>query len=222
MTYAAAENRYEHLALPPRRHVGPRPARRSPSACGRSSAPTTPFADAAGDHPARVRPGHHALRQRRPLRPAAPRRAAELRPGAAPRTSRRTATRSSCRRRPATRSARARTCAAARASRSLSSLDHSLRDLGTDYVDIFYHHSPDLSHAAGGDGRRAGQRRAAGQGALRRHLQLPARPVPAQAAELLREAGVPLLVHQARYSIFDRRVEQNGAARGGRRRTASA
>nr|WP_241994939.1 aldo/keto reductase [Kribbella sp. VKM Ac-2568] len=27
----------------------------------------------------------------------------------------------------------------------LVSLEHSLRDLGTDYVDIFYHHRPDLS-----------------------------------------------------------------------------
>ena len=31
-----------------------------------------------------------------------------------------------------------------------------------------------------------------------------------EAAELLRPAGVPLLVHQPRYSIFDRRPEQNG------------
>jgi L-glyceraldehyde 3-phosphate reductase len=31
-----------------------------------------------------------------------------------------------------------------------------------------------------------------------------------EAAELLRAAGVPLLIHQARYSIYDRRPEQNG------------
>lgn len=31
-----------------------------------------------------------------------------------------------------------------------------------------------------------------------------------EAAELLRQAGVPLLIHQARYSIYDRRPEQNG------------
>ena len=30
------------------------------------------------------------------------------------------------------------------------------------------------------------------------------------AAQLLREAGVPLLIHQTRYSIYDRRPEQNG------------
>lgn len=31
-----------------------------------------------------------------------------------------------------------------------------------------------------------------------------------EAAELLRAAGVPLLLHQARYSLYDRRPEQNG------------
>jgi L-glyceraldehyde 3-phosphate reductase len=91
----------------------------------------------------------------------------------------------------------------------LTSLEHSLRDLGTDYVDIFYHHSPDLQTPL-----------EESVGALVSAVQqgktlyvgisnyLPDRAHAA--AELLREAGVPLLIHQTRYSIYDRRPEQNG------------
>jgi L-glyceraldehyde 3-phosphate reductase len=91
----------------------------------------------------------------------------------------------------------------------LSSLDHSLRDLGVDYVDIFYNHRPDESvpleetTAALADAVRQGKA-----------LYVGVSNYPAQrarrAAELLREQGVPLLVHQPRYSIFDRRVETEG------------
>jgi L-glyceraldehyde 3-phosphate reductase len=91
----------------------------------------------------------------------------------------------------------------------LVSLEHSLRDLGTDYVDIFYSHSPDpttplaetvsalVSAVASGKALYAG---------ISNYEPDRARDV----ARLLREAGVPLLVHQPRYSIFDRRPEING------------
>ncbi|MGW0005366.1 aldo/keto reductase [Nocardia grenadensis] len=91
----------------------------------------------------------------------------------------------------------------------LTSLEHSLRDLGTDYVDIFYHHSPDL-------GAPLEETVGALVGAVQQGKALyigisnylPDRAH--EAAELLRAAGVPLLIHQARYSIYDRRPEQNG------------
>ncbi|MFG3019981.1 aldo/keto reductase [Streptomyces sp. NPDC048254] len=91
----------------------------------------------------------------------------------------------------------------------LASLDHSLRDLGTDYVDIFYSHSPDLAtpleETVGAlvSAVRSGKARYAGisnYSAERAH----------EAAQLLRRAAVPLLVHQPRYSVFDRRPELDG------------
>lgn len=91
----------------------------------------------------------------------------------------------------------------------LTSLDHSLRDLGTDYVDIFYHHSPDLGtpleETVGALVGAVQQGKALYVGISN---YLPDRAH--EAAELLRAAGVPLLIHQARYSIYDRRPEQNG------------
>ncbi|MGW4369519.1 aldo/keto reductase [Nocardia takedensis] len=89
----------------------------------------------------------------------------------------------------------------------LTSLDHSLRDLGTDYVDIFYHHSPDpgtpLEETVGALASAVQQGKALYVGisnydAGRTH----------EIADLLRAAGVPLLIHQARYSIYDRRPER--------------
>ena len=54
-----------------------------------------------------------------------------------------------------------------------------------------------------GDDGRARRRRAHGQGALRRHLEL--RPEQTRAAtSALAAEGVPLLIHQPRYNMFDR------------------
>ncbi|MDQ1105250.1 aldo/keto reductase [Nocardioides zeae] len=91
----------------------------------------------------------------------------------------------------------------------LSSLEHSLRDLGTDYVDVFYHHRPDedtpLEETA------AALASAVQQGkALHVGISNYAPDRAHAIAGLLREAGVPLLIHQPRYSIFDRRIEQPG------------
>lgn len=91
----------------------------------------------------------------------------------------------------------------------LASLDHSLRDFGTDYVDIFYSHSPDLStpiEETVGALVSAVERGKALYVGLSNYS--PDRTH--EAAVLLRDAGVPLLIHQPRYSIFDRSIEQNG------------
>ncbi|SDR22151.1 aldo/keto reductase [Thermostaphylospora chromogena] len=91
----------------------------------------------------------------------------------------------------------------------LASLDQSLRDLGTDYVDIFYSHSPDpttpLEETVGALVSAVEQGKALYVG-LSNYPPERTR----DAAELLRQAGVPLLVHQPRYSIFDRGPELNG------------
>lgn len=91
----------------------------------------------------------------------------------------------------------------------VASLEHSLRDLGTDYVDIFYHHSPDLETpleetvGALADVVRQGKALYVGISNYR-----PDRAH--EIAELLRGEGVPLLIHQTRYSIYDRGPEQSG------------
>lgn len=91
----------------------------------------------------------------------------------------------------------------------IASLEHSLRDLGTDYVDIFYHHSPDLEtpleETVGAlvDVVRQGKALYVGISNYRSDRAH-------EIAELLRGEGVPLLIHQTRYSIYDRGPEQSG------------
>jgi L-glyceraldehyde 3-phosphate reductase len=94
--------------------------------------------------------------------------------------------------------------------KSLStSLEHSLRDLGTDYVDVFYSHRPDpstpLEETVGALVSAVEQGKALYVGISNYQ---PDRTH--EVAVLLADSGVPLLVHQPRYSIFDRSVEQNG------------
>lgn len=93
----------------------------------------------------------------------------------------------------------------------LSSLEWSLRDLGTDYVDIFYHHTPDLTTpieetaSALATAVRSGKALYVGISNYK-----PDRA--AAIADLLEAEGVPLLIHQPRYSIYDRSIDQNGLA----------
>ena len=89
----------------------------------------------------------------------------------------------------------------------LASLDQSLKRMGLDYVDIFYSHRPDphtpleetmgaLAHAV-----RSGKALYAGISSYD-----PA--TTARASSLLREMGSPLLIHQPRYHMFDRTIEE--------------
>jgi L-glyceraldehyde 3-phosphate reductase len=88
----------------------------------------------------------------------------------------------------------------------LASLEQSLKRLGLDYVDIFYHHRPDpetpieesmgaLSHAV-----RQGKALYVGISNYK--------PAEAELAiKELKRLGTPCLIHQARYNMFDRWVE---------------
>lgn len=91
----------------------------------------------------------------------------------------------------------------------LASLDQSLKRLGLDYVDIFYHHRPDpdtpleetmgaLAHTvSSGKALYAGLSNYSGE-------QLE------EAEKILTELKCPFIINQNRYSIFDRTIEQNG------------
>lgn len=89
----------------------------------------------------------------------------------------------------------------------LQSLDHSLRDLGTDYVDVFYFHHPDPKVPLE---ETIGALVTAVQSGKALYVGISNFYDPAEAhraATLLKDAGVPLALHQSRYSIFDRRLE---------------
>jgi L-glyceraldehyde 3-phosphate reductase len=88
----------------------------------------------------------------------------------------------------------------------IASLDQSLRRMGLDYVDIFYHHRPDpetpmeetmgaLDHAV-----RSGK-------ALYAGISQYSPDETIRAAGILSELGTPCLIHQPNYNILDRWIE---------------
>lgn len=93
----------------------------------------------------------------------------------------------------------------------VASLDQSLKRMGLEYVDIYYSHRPDpetpieetmmaLDHVV-----RQGKALYVGISNYR----------PAEARKafaILKELGTPCLIHQARYSMFDRWVEEPASA----------
>lgn len=88
----------------------------------------------------------------------------------------------------------------------LSSLDQSLTRLGLDYVDIFYSHRPDpdtpLEETMGALDSAVRQGKTLYVG-ISNYSPEQTR----QAARILKELGTPLLIHQPRYSMLDRWVE---------------
>ena len=89
----------------------------------------------------------------------------------------------------------------------IASLDQSLERMGLEYVDIFYHHRPDaetpLEETLGAldYSVRSGR-------ALYAGISMYPPDTTRQAARILREMGMPLLIHQPNYSLFDRWIEQ--------------
>ena len=89
----------------------------------------------------------------------------------------------------------------------IASLDQSLKRMGLDYVDIFYHHRPDpdtpleetmsaLDHIV-----RQGK-------ALYAGISSYTPEQTRRAARILRELGTPCLIHQPTYNMFDRWIEE--------------
>jgi L-glyceraldehyde 3-phosphate reductase len=90
----------------------------------------------------------------------------------------------------------------------VASLDQSLKRMGLDYVDIFYHHRPDPDTPL--EETMAALDQVVRQGkALYAGISSYSPEQTRQAARLLRELGTPCLIHQPRYSLFDRWIEQS-------------
>ena len=91
----------------------------------------------------------------------------------------------------------------------ISSLDQSLKRMKLDYVDIFYHHRPDpetpLEETMGALSDIVHQGKALYVG-ISNYNAAQTR----EAAKILKANGTPLLIHQPRYSMLDRWVEEDG------------
>ncbi len=88
----------------------------------------------------------------------------------------------------------------------VASLDQSLKRMGLDYVDVFYHHRPDpdtpLEETMGALDHIVRQGKALYAGISNYPADLARKAI-----DILKELGTPCLIHQARYSMFDRWVE---------------
>jgi L-glyceraldehyde 3-phosphate reductase len=88
----------------------------------------------------------------------------------------------------------------------LASLDQSLKRMGLEYVDIFYSHRPDPKTPIEETMGALDQAVRSGK-ALYAGISSYSASETAIAAKILRELGTPCLIHQPKYSMFDRWVE---------------
>ncbi len=91
----------------------------------------------------------------------------------------------------------------------IASLDQSLKRMGLDYVDIFYHHRMDPETPLEETMEALAQIVRSGK-ALYVGLSNYDGETMAKAEAILRELHCPFIINQNRYSIFDRTIEKNG------------
>ena len=89
----------------------------------------------------------------------------------------------------------------------IASLDQSLKRMGLEYVDIFYHHRPDPDTPMDETMGALDQIVRSGK-ALYAGISQYKPKQTAMAAGILRDLGTPCLIHQPNYSLFDRWIEQ--------------
>jgi len=89
----------------------------------------------------------------------------------------------------------------------ISSLDQSLKRMGLEYVDIFYHHRPDPETPLEETMRALDHVVRQGKALYAAISNYPADRA-AEAIAILRDLGTPCLIHQPRYSLFERTPEQ--------------
>ena len=88
----------------------------------------------------------------------------------------------------------------------IASLDQSLKRLGLDYVDIFYHHRPDPETPMEETARALDHIVRSGK-ALYVGVSNYSAEQTKQMAEIMKSLGTPLVIHQPRYNMFERWVE---------------
>ena len=88
----------------------------------------------------------------------------------------------------------------------VSSIDQSLKRMGLEYVDIFYHHRPDTETPLE-ETMSALDRIVRSGKAMYIGISSYDASQTRSAADMLRELGTPCLIHQPRYSMFDRWIE---------------
>ena len=91
----------------------------------------------------------------------------------------------------------------------IASLDQSLKRLGLDYVDIFYHHRPDpdtpLEETMGALDQIVRQGKALYVGISNYNKEQTKK-----AYEILKKQGTPFIIHQPSYSMLNRWIETDG------------
>jgi L-glyceraldehyde 3-phosphate reductase len=89
----------------------------------------------------------------------------------------------------------------------VASLDQSLKRMGLEYVDIFYHHRPDPETPLSETMEALDYIVRSGR-ALYVGISMYSPDLTRQAAKILRQLGTPCLIHQPNYSLFDRWAEE--------------
>ena len=89
----------------------------------------------------------------------------------------------------------------------VASLDQSLQRKGLDYVDIFYHHRPDPETPLEETMSALDYIVRSGKALYVGISNYYSTELTQQASQILRNLGTPCLIHQPRYNIMDRRIE---------------
>jgi L-glyceraldehyde 3-phosphate reductase len=90
----------------------------------------------------------------------------------------------------------------------VASLDQSLKRMGLDYVDIFYHHRPDPETPLEETMQALDFIVRSGRALYAGISNYPAEKTR-EAASILRQLGTPCIIHQPSYSMFNRWVEES-------------
>jgi len=91
----------------------------------------------------------------------------------------------------------------------IASIDQSLKRMGLDYVDIFYHHRPDFDTPIEETTEALAQIVKSGK-ALYVGLSNYDGERMAKVAGILKERHIPFIINQNRYNMLDRTIEKNG------------
>lgn len=91
----------------------------------------------------------------------------------------------------------------------VASLDQSLKRMGLDYVDIFYHHRPDKNTPMEETASALDAIVRSGK-ALYIGISNYNQEETAIIASLFRKLGTPFIINQRKYSLFDRTIEKDG------------